>query len=291
MIIRSNYTKIERLRSYSSVFSRSVFSDIIEHSDYSRLDTLFERYDSKKKQTKTYFDYIKYIYCAIVKNYRCEYVYKNEIINKLLLKEYGTKNTIAINEFRTQSSIVDFALFNGESKAFEIKTEYDTTKRLGRQIQDYMKLFQKCYVVVPKELQQQYENYVIENVGIIVLSTENGRIKLQEVKKAITNEHIDVYALMRSVRASEYKNIISQYYGNLPEVSCYDMFDECQGLMLQIPQNELHKLFLSEIKKRKNNTQLLKTFPSEIRQMCLCMNLNQKQSNKLLEKLNNLITV
>ena len=33
-MIRTDYTKMERLRSYSSIFSRSVFSDIIEYDDY-----------------------------------------------------------------------------------------------------------------------------------------------------------------------------------------------------------------------------------------------------------------
>lgn len=281
---------MERLRSYSSIFSRSVFSDIIEYDDYTRLNTIFSRYDSKKEYFSTYFDYIKYIYRIIAKEYRCEYIYKNEIINKLLISKYGTKNTIAINEFRVQNSIVDFALFNGESKAFEIKTEYDTKKRLKRQIKDYSKLFQKCYIVVPEELYQEYDECVPENIGIIVLVRERGRIRLDEKKKAIINANIDTNVLMRSVRAGEYRNIVMEYYGELPNVSCFEMFDKCQELISNIPQQKLHTLFLNEIKKRTNNTQLLKSFPAEIRQMCLSMNLNQRQSESLLKKLNNIIT-
>lgn len=121
-----DYTEMERLRSYSSIFSRSVFSDIIEYDDYTRLNILLERYNNSQKHFQTYLDYIKYAYHTIARKYRCEYVYKNEIISKLLIRKYGTKNTIALNEFRVRNSIVDFALFNGESKAFEIKTEYDT---------------------------------------------------------------------------------------------------------------------------------------------------------------------
>lgn len=108
----------ERLRSYSSVFSRGVVYGIIENDDYSRQNTVIERYDCNTK-ANTYYDYIKYIYKSIAKDYRCEYVYKNEIINNILLKQYGTESTVAINEFRVHNSIVDLALFNGESKAFE----------------------------------------------------------------------------------------------------------------------------------------------------------------------------
>ena len=290
-MIRTDYTRMERLRSYSSIFSRSVFSDIIEYDDYTRLNTIFNRYDSKKEYLATYFDYIKYLYRTIAKDYRCEYIYKNEIINKLLINKYGTKNTIAINEFRVQNSIVDFALFNGESKAFEIKTEYDTKKRLERQIEDYSKLFQKCYIVVPEELCQDYGKHISENVGIIALVREKSRIRLDEKKEAIVNEYIDTSVLMRSVRATEYRNIVMEYFGKLPNVSCFDMFDKCQELIAQIPSPEVHMLFLNEIKKRAHNTQLLKSFPAEIRQICLSMNLNQRQSENLLKKLNNIITI
>lgn len=290
-MIRTDYTKMERLRSYSSIFSRSVFSDIIKYDDYTRLNILLNRYDSRKEHFSTYLDYIKYIYRIIAKDYRCEYIYKNEIINKLLINKYGTKNTIALNEFRVQNSIVDFALFNGESKAFEIKTEYDTKKRLERQIEDYSKLFQKCYIVVPEELYHEYGKCISENVGIVVLVREKGKIKLEEIKNAIINENIDTNVLMRSIRAIEYRNIVTEYFGALPNVSCFDMFEECHKLIAQIPQHELHILFLNEIKKRTNNTHLLKSFLSEIRQMCLSMNLNERQYEDLLKKLNNIITI
>lgn len=290
-MVRKDYTEIEQLRSYSSIFSRSVFSDIIEYDDYTRLNILLKRYNTPKRHFQTYLDYIKYTYHIIAKKYRCEYVYKNEIISKLLIRKYGTKNTIALNEFRVRNSIVDIALFNGESKAFEIKTEYDTQKRLEHQIEEYSKLFQKCYIVIPEKLLYDYEDNIPKNVGIIILTTKNGRIQLQEKRKALPNDNIDIDVLMRSIRTMEYKNIVTNYFGKLPDVSCFDMFQECKSLISKIPQSELHKLFLMEIKKRKNNTSILKSLPIEIRQICLSMNLNRKQSDILLDKLNNAIII
>ena len=282
----SNYTKIERLRSYSSAFSRSVFTDIIKYDDFSRLNHLFSTYNASLKSARTYSDYIKYLYRSIKKEYRCEYVYKNELINQLLLKRYGTKTTIAINEFRVGGSIADFVLFNGESKAFEIKTEYDTDKRLEQQLDDYSKLFQKCFIVIPNELVSQYELSISANIGIIALSIENGRINLKEVRAAAADDTIDTCVLMRSLRTSEFKNIVSAYFGMLPDVSCFEMFDTCEKWMESIPYAVLNKLFLTEIKKRENSTHLLRSLPAEIRQICLSMNLTKKQIPSLLEKLN-----
>ena len=283
------YTEKERLRSYSSIFSRAVFSDIIEYNDYSRLDTMRKRYDADKNSFNTYYDYLKYIYRIIAKYYRCEYVYKNEIINKLLIKQYGTTNTIAINEFRVRNTIVDLAMFNGKSKAFEIKTEYDTKKRLGHQIDSYTKLFQECYIVVPMEVVEEYKKVIPNNVGVIGLMYERGRIKLQHVKDATDNEKIDTYILMRSIRTSEYCNIVKSYYNYIPNVSCFELFDKCEELIAQIPTKDLQRLFLAEIKKRNSNTSLLGAFMTEIRQMCLSMNLNKKQYEILHQRLNNII--
>ena len=103
----------ERLRSYSSVFSRSVFSDIANFSDFSHLDWLISRYEESLKEDASYLDYLSYMYTTILKSYRCEYVYKNEIINQLLLRKYGTKHSVAFNEFRVGDSIVDIAIMNG----------------------------------------------------------------------------------------------------------------------------------------------------------------------------------
>lgn len=89
----SPYLIGERARSYSSVFTRKVFSDIIDYHDFSHLNWLYTTYDQHQKGIESYSDYLLYLYNYITKFYRCEYVYKNEIINQLLLKTYGTKNT------------------------------------------------------------------------------------------------------------------------------------------------------------------------------------------------------
>ena len=143
---------MEMMRSYSSAFSRRVFSDIINYGDFSHLDYLMKNWSPKAKDGDTYLMLLRQIYRAMCKNYRCEYVYKNEIINKLLLNQFAGTRTVVFNEFRVADSIVDLAMFIGVSKAFEIKTEYDSKKRLAHQLEIYSKLFQECYIVIPREL-------------------------------------------------------------------------------------------------------------------------------------------
>lgn len=293
MLRKETYSNKDRLRDYSTIFSRRVFREIIEYGDFSYIDVIAARYDNNIVTTKypTYIQYIKYIYRLLSKEYKCEYIYKNTIINELLIKEHGTQNTIAINEFRVANSIVDIALFNGISRAFEIKTELDSDKRLSNQLIDYTKLFQECYVIVPEQLISKYSNIVDERVGIDILYQEKGRLKISSYRSAIKNESIDVDILIRSLRANEYKNIVIKKFGALPNVSCFKMFDACTDKLGQISSNELHQMFIDEIKLRTSNTSALTKFSSELRQICLSLNINTDLYQELESKLNSKINI
>ncbi len=267
----------EKLRSYASVFSSTSFLQLLKRDDFEFINKKIERYDGAKVGTSlfTYSDYIKYAYNSLKKDYRCEYVYKNELINELLLKKYGTKNTVVINEFKVGNSVADMVLFNGTSKAFEIKTKLDSEKRLNGQLNDYTRIFKECYVVTHESL---IEKYLItdEKIGIIAITKKGHSHRMEEIRKAVVSDDIDVNVLMRSIRTQEYKNIIVDYFGQLPNVNGFRMFDECSLLMKQIPNNKLNDLFIAELKKRASNTQLLQSFYKELRQLCLSLKISQK---------------
>ena len=283
----NNHILITKLRSYSSVFSRRVFSDIIKYGDFSHLNWLYSKYDNQSPRSfDTYLEYIKYIYTSISKSYRCEYVFKNEIINQLLLKKYGTKNTIAFNEFRVGNSIVDFAIMNGESKAFEIKTEFDSPRRLRKQMDDYMRIFNKSYIVVTSENRAFYENIIEPETGIIELVVKNRRLALNIYREAQALTSIDAGIVMKCLRTSEYENIVKSYFESLPKAQPHQMYEACAKCMAKIPFESLNELFLREIKKRKSTTNRLDTIPKEIRQIYLSMNLSDKDQIRLMSNLN-----
>lgn len=272
-----------RLRDFSSAFSRSAFIDVLNFNDYSHFNWLVSKYDILR--CATYSDLLKKSYSVISKYYRCEYVYKNELI-KLLLKKYGTRNSVYFNEFRVGNSIADMVMFNGESKAFEIKTEYDTPRRLDKQMDDYKRFFDKCYIIVPEDKVDEYRDIVESTTGIIAMSRNNGRIILKEIRHAEQNERFEFEALMSCLRTEEYKNIVLSLGESLEGIAGYDMYKYCYQVISKANPNELRELFLREIKKRKNNTALLRKYPMSIRQMMLSLNLPQDKANKLLEQLN-----
>jgi hypothetical protein len=261
---------------------------MLKDDDYSFIEAKIKRYDEKKIKTgriTTYLDYIKFIYSELSKNYRNEYLYKNTFINDLLLTQYGVKDTVAINEFRVGNSIADIVLFNGASKAFEIKTELDSNRRLQGQIADYTKIFDQCYIITDESLINKYLNEN-DSIGVIALRKFSRSIKLTEIRNAKINENIDPETLIRCIRTNEYKNIVSAFYGELPEMNSFNMFEVCLHLLKKIPLVELRKLFLNEVKNRKTNTSFLKSYEKELRQLALAMQLDKKKYQKLISKLN-----
>ena len=274
-----------RMRSYSSAFSRGAIMDIIRFNDFAHLSLVYNHYDNGNIRANSYLDYLRMLYKVLVSDYRCEYVYKNEIIRDLLVK-YGTKSTAVFNEFKVGNSIADIAFFNGESKAFEIKTDLDTPKRLEKQLSDYQRVFDKCYIVIPADRYEQYLDGLAPEVGIITLSKQGKSIVLEEVRPATKQESIDSDVLINCLRTEEYKSLIVRECGNLPKVPGHCMYDACRRLMHDIPTEKQRSFFRDTVKGRKNNTALLKSIPLELRQLCLSLGLDKRGIDGLLLRLN-----
>ena len=275
---------VERLRSYSSAFSRHAFQDILFFDDFSHLNWLYQSEHNSPGQ-ETYLDYLDKIYRALERGYRCEYVYKNEIIHHLIQK-YRSKTSVIFNEFRVGTSVADLAFFNGESRAFEIKTEFDSDKRLVKQMADYCRLFDKSYLVIPEAEYDHYSRIVGDQVGIIILRYQGSRIVLDLKREVGQNPSIDIDLLMGCCRTSEYESFIIRQFGALPRVPVGQLYGACRELMRSLPDDVLKRFFISSAKSRRADLSELRLLPKCLRQMCLSLNLKQKQTTSLVDKLN-----
>ena len=168
--------KIDQLRDYSSLFSRSQALSWLK-MDFSSINYKIERYDVKwlNNQNLTYLDYLKYVYTVLADNYQNEYVFKNEFLNNWLIKELGETNSQIFSEFRLGNSIADLVMFNGCSKIFEIKTELDNDSRLTLQVENYAKVFNQIFLIIPASKIHLYEKYDA-SVGIITYAPSSKNI-------------------------------------------------------------------------------------------------------------------
>lgn len=132
---------------------------------------------------------------------RTDYVYRNAIIDKVVVGKHSINTATPIQEFRVGSSLADLVVLNGTSTVYEIKSERDTFKRLASQIINYSKVFERTYVVTSTKKLRSLEHDLPEHVGIITLSRN---YTLQTVREATTNwELVDPIAISRAMTIPE----------------------------------------------------------------------------------------
>ncbi len=276
-----NFTS-NQLRDFSTLFSRSEVNRWLK-GDFNSIDIKLERYNlNEKNKGNSYLKFLRNTYHILEKNYPNEYVLKNEFLNKWLKNELGTNNSVIFNEFRIGKAIADLAMFNGVSKVFEIKSILDKEYRLSNQIQEYRKIFNEIYIIVPDVLLSKYSNYD-ESVGIITFDSNSKNFEI--VQKARRNNELNPETLMEILHTKEYLEITTEYYGQLPQMNSFNQFEICKGLISKIPQKELNYLFLSKMKKRKINNHFFNKVNNEFNQICLSLNLKKQERDNLINSL------
>lgn len=281
---KSTSQNINIFRDFSDIFSRSVVHAVLQ-GDFEDVNIKLKRYKSRLPQSasQTYAKLYKYAYLLLEKHYQNEYVFKNAFLTHWLIKEIGQTDSVVFNEFNAGQSIADLAMFNGTSRAFEIKTDLDSPSRLQKQIEDYKKAFNEVYLIIHESNYHIYRKYKNE-VGLIIFNP-NMQNRFEFVKKPIQNYKLDHSVLMQMLHTQEYKTIVKDYYHDLPQMNSFNQYKVCLNLIKQIPIEEFNTLFLEQIKTRK----VEKTFSShrykELNQICLALKLNKYQKHNLISNL------
>ncbi len=229
----------------------------------------------------SYLTFLRYVYSLLEQHYPNEYVYKNEFINNWLIGEIGLENSRVYNEFRLGKAVADLAMFNGNSKVFEIKTLLDTEIRLSNQLFYYGKIFNEVYVVVPELKLSKYIG-IDTNIGIISYKGPDSKFEL--IRKAEQNTIIDVEVLMQVLHTNEYESIVKDYFGETPQYNDFTKFKICKTLLQQIPTQVLNDQFvrLMKIRKRHNS---FSARESELNQIFLSLNFSEQQKKMLVSNL------
>ena len=273
-----------QLRDYSSLFSRNEVLSWFK-MDFTSINYKIVRYDDNwlKSNKATYLDYLKHVYSVLAMNYQNEYIFKNEFLNKWLISELGEDTSKIFSEFRVGNSVADLAMFNGYSKIFEIKTEFDSDIRLPLQLENYKKGFNQIYLIIPDSKLSIYEKY--DNaVGLITFNSKNNN-SFNLKRKASINLEIDPPTLMSILHTNEYKSIVKKHFGYLPEMTSFNQFKICSELICEIQKNELNKLFIAQIKKRGDNVALSSRYYREFNQLFLALKMNRIKKHMMIDLL------
>jgi hypothetical protein len=271
-----------QLRDFSSLFSRSEVNRWLK-GDFESINIKLERYNlMEENKGNTYLKFLQNTYSILENNYPNEYVLKNEFLNNWVKSELGTGNSIIYNELRIGKAIVDLAMFNGISKAFEIKTILDKEYRLSNQLQEYKKIFNEVYIIVPHVHLFKYLCFD-NSVGIISFTSNLKKFEL--IREAERKVDIDTNTLMEILHTKEYLEISKTYYGQLPTMTAFNQFEKCKELISNIPTCDLNKLFIAAMKKRNINNQFFNKVNNEFNQICLSLNLKKQERDNLITSL------
>jgi len=271
-----------QLRDFSSLFSRSEVHRWLK-SDFESINLKLKRYSLfEKNKGNSYLNVLKKTYKILEKNYPNEYIIKNEFLNQWLKKELGSNNSVIFNELRIGKAIADLAMFNGVSKVFEIKTVLDREYRLSSQLQEYKKLFNEVYIIIPKA---QLSKYIGYEKGVGVITYDSDFKCFDWVQKSTSNNTIDKNALMEVLHTKEYLKITRSYYKELPEMNTFVQFETCKKLIADIPDETLNTLFLEVMKERRINNLFFNKVNREFNQICLSLNLKMAERDTLIMKL------
>ena len=274
--------KSNNLRYLSQIFSTAVFKKIVAN-DYSSYNSIIQKHYNIDHNIKSNNYLLGEIYSVLIKQYRCEYVYKE------ILKKYSLKNSIVFNEFKIADSKADLMLVNGIAKIFEVKTELDDFSRLEKQINDYQKVGNEIYIVSDEVNASKLLNkYSSSSIGLIKLTNKN---KLVTIKQADTNnEYFSFDSIFKLLRKSEFLSLVQLNYGFIPEVPNTKIFTVCYDLLSEIALDIFHSQVLKILKKRNaGNPSLLLSdrTPMELRFLCNALDMSDEQYDNLYNFLDN----
>ena len=271
----------------SSLFMRSEVNRWLK-SDFESIDIKLKRYNLLEKNTgKSYLQVLRKTYKTIAQHYPNEYIVKNEFISQRIKELLGTNKSVVFNEFRIGKAIADLALFNGDSKVFEIKTILDSEYRLNSQLEEYKKIFNYVYIIVPIEHLDKYKDYDVE-VGIIAYNQMFNEFELQ--REAKKNLYLDVDVLMEVLHSKEYLRIVADNFELPDEINAFNQFEISKKLISTLPTDRLNKIFVETMKKRNINNLFFNKINSEFNQICLSMNLKKEERDEMILKLRKTIT-
>nr|DAF18563.1 MAG TPA: DNA repair protein MmcB-like protein [Caudoviricetes sp.]DAX27868.1 MAG TPA: DNA repair protein MmcB-like protein [Caudoviricetes sp.] len=274
-------------RGLSVLYNRTFVRKIISNNYKNYLENILSRSNYLVKEVSL-VHVLDSLYSEFKKNYKCEYVYKNTIVNKILLGRHSLNTSTLISELNVGKSKADIVIFNGTSTVYEIKTELDSLNRLEAQLEDYLKCFDKIYVITTLENIKKLENKLSGKIGLIEY-TKRGT--LREHKKAESNKrNIDKKSLFSLFRKNEMLNIIKKIGFEIPDVHPRYLREECEKIFLKLSNEEAHNIAIEEIKKRKiknEQKEIIEMAPESLKFFFLAENLNKKQCKFLKELLFN----
>ncbi|MBV7300362.1 sce7726 family protein [Enterovibrio paralichthyis] len=269
-----NYRLLAKLFN-SSEIKKSVAGDL---ELFRRVATEFKELSSLTHVS----DFYDEAYRLLLRHYRNEYVFKNEIANKILLGRHSLNTTAMMSELRTGNNIADCVVINGYSTCYEIKTEYDTLSRFREQLSSYLNAYDKTYVVTHESHLDNVLSIQKEIGGFGVIEFTKRR-QLKTLVEAPISSTFDFAATFETLRKAEYLYIAKQVRGEIPDMPNTEVYDFCKNAYRSLSASVARELFKDSLKKyRGNDRTFVELLPKSLKNVGISYQLSRHEKNRLL---------
>lgn len=180
----------------------------------------------------------------ILKYYPNELSVKANFINQILFK---SNNHVTIFELPIGGSRIDLCKLNGSSIAYEIKTDLDNLSRLNKQLNDYLEIFEKVFVICSSNKLTEIEKQIIPTCGIYTYTiSKNGNYKFELYKHANFSKNLNSKKQLDILRKQELiKNFTTNSLTLREDISLL--------ILKEYSQKQINEIFKKVIKTRYKN--------------------------------------
>jgi hypothetical protein len=278
-----------RLRLLARLFTRPVISALASSQPLPQLlatwveHGVLERSNTNRGSVR---DLMDAAWNALAAQYRCEYVYKNDLATKLIFQRHRPHTAAFLSEFSVKKSIADVVVVNGTTTAYEVKTQYDSGRRLSTQTSDYLKVFDRVYLVAHHSLVERLSGTLDDRVGVISMN-DNGA--MQTLLKAQSNAaNVDPSSIFRCLRKPEYLKALRLEFGEAPDLPNGLINAASATAFSSLPSQVAHTHLVSALRSRTTDaamTAYVQGLPASMRALGYSAALSKAQRARLLQRL------
>lgn len=277
---------LERSRQISRAFTRPVLERIAQSGQAGEVVDALTSLGVNCASRASVGDLFDASLSTMQASYRCEYVYKAAIANRIVFGRHSPRTSSLAVELGVGRSIVDAAVFNGTSTAYEVKTEFDSPRRLSTQTPAYLRAFDRVYVVTHQDLAERYASLVDSRVGILCLTNQGSLHTFREAASDITRVEPDI--VFRMLRRREYMDAAHKHFGPQAAMPNGLVTQHYQQLFSQLDCRQAHDALVSAMRARTTDmetVEFVSRLPASLRALAYATPLSRPRRHGLLAAL------
>ena len=277
---------LDRSRLLARIFTRPVLEGIARRGCADEVAFQLRKLKVGTAEQKTVGARLDAGFAELSQRYRCEYVYKAAIASRIVFGRHSPRTASLAIELNVAGSIVDCAVFNGTSTAYEIKTEFDSPARLTTQTPAYLQAFDCVNLVTHPELVRKYQAVLDARVGIYSLNADNS---LSQWRPAVPDvNRIQPEVVFRMLRRAEHMAAVAEHFGPQPSLPNGLVDAHSAALFAQLSCAQAHKVLVDAMRARTTDSEsvdYLRALPASLRALGYATPLSAPQRRRLLTAL------